>query len=119
MSKPDWLVKLNMAAARASSAATPKDFRQVKQGLLISRRLMWIRHNPILLASWNDPERTQLLVLDGTNRWRGTLVLLRGQAAVEVTTTPDVLRRVYQPHRNVRWWLDQQLHRCDRLPKTA
>lgn len=117
MAKPDWIIKQAHAASRASRLAAPTDFPQVRKGLILSRRRVWEQHNPIPLIRWHND--VQLLVLDGTAKLRGTLMLLKGNVAAEVITTPDVLRKVYQPHQELCWWRDQTLHRCDPLKPAA
>lgn len=117
MSKPDWLVQLEAAAFRAGKSVKPAAFRQTPKGLVVSRLAMWKYHNPIVLARWDDG--SFLVVLDGRNRWRGTLMLCRGNAAVQVTASVETLESTYAPHQELRWWRFQTLHRCEAVERSA
>lgn len=117
MAKPNWMVKAYAAASRAAKHASVEQFRQQRRGLVMSRWRMWANENPIPLARWNND--VLLVVLDGAKRNRGKLMLVRGELAYEVVTKPDVLRAIYVPHQESRWWVEQTLHRCEPLPEAS
>lgn len=110
MAKPDWIIKQAQAASRAGKVSNPSEFAQVRQGVIMSRRMLWETQNPIPLVRWaND---VQIVVLDGSPKLKGTLMLLKGNVAAEVRTSPEVLLKVYRSHQELRWWRGQTLHRC-------
>jgi hypothetical protein len=86
------------ASQRAAKAVRPEKLTVVIRGKRMFPREA-LQRGGFVIASWWDQNKTLICLRNGV------LLLLSGEIAVEVTAHPDVLRTLFKPHYESKWWL--------------
>lgn len=83
-------------AKKAAKYASVEDFTPVRRGKIMSRRGLLIRDHVYLIVFWGKYSLS--LMKDGT------LMMVCGETAYEVSVPYNVLETIFEVHREVSWW---------------